>query len=236
MKSTEQSVREDLAALYRLMHHMGLSHRIYNHHSARVPDDPDVILINSFGLSQDEVCASNLIKVGHDDNDSNQAASVIHWGIYDARDDVNCIVHHHSAATVAMSALDCGLLPMSQGAMQFFNRIGYHTYEGMTFNLDECPRLAASLGPHRAMLLKNHGALICARSVAEAYVLTDDLEKACKSQLLAMSSGANIVLPDDEICERTARQFEGMPQPRGESRDWPAALRTLERLNVDYRD
>ena len=236
MKVTEKSVREDLAALYRLMHHMGISHRIYNHHSARVPDDPDVILINSFGLLQDEIRASNLIKVGREDAESNQAASVIHWGIYDAREDVNCIVHHHSAATVAMSSLDCGLLPMSQGAMQFFNRIGYHVYEGMTFNLDECPRLAASLGPHRAMFLKNHGALICARSVAEAYVLTDDLEKACISQLLAMSGGANIVLPNNEVCERTARQFENMPQPRGEALDWPAALRLLERLNINYHD
>ncbi len=235
MTASEQSVRENLAALYRLMHHMGLSHRIYNHHSTRLPGEPDLILINEFGLSQDEICASNLVKVGREDADSNQAASVIHWGIYDARTDVNCIVHHHSAATVAMSALECGLLPMSQGAMQFFNRIGYHDYEGMTIDVDECPRLAASLGPHRVMLLKNHGALICARSIAEAYVLTDDLEKACKSQLLAMSSGANVVLPSDEICERTARQFEDMPQPRGETRDWPAAIRMLDRLNIEYR-
>ena len=87
-----------------------------------------------------------------------------------------------------------------------------------------------------APFLKNHGALICARSVAEAYVLTDDLEKACISQLLAMSGGANIVLPNNEVCERTARQFENMPQPRGEALDWPAALRLLERLNINYHD
>lgn len=242
MTPAEQEVREDLAALYRLFDRMGLRHRIYNHHSARVPNDRDHILINPFGLLADEICASNLIKVDRagevvDRADAvpNKAGSIIHWAVYDARDDVQCVAHHHSAATVAVSSLECGLLPMSQGAMQFFNRVGYHEYEGLVFNADEQPRLAASLSDHRVLLLKNHGALICGRSIAETYVLTDDLEKACASQLLAMRSGAELHIPSDEVCEHTARQFEQMSQPRGEDRDWPAALRQLERLGIEYR-
>ena len=243
MSPEELKIRQDLAALYRLFELMGLGHRIYTHHSARVPGEPNHILINSFGMLQDEVCASNLIKVDNAGNvvdqhdaEPNKAGSIIHWAIYEARPDVQCIAHHHSAATLAIGALDCGLLPMSQGSMQFYNRIGYHEYEGMSFDAEEKPRLAASLGNHRAVLLKNHGALICGRSIAETYVLTDDLEKACKSQLLAMSIGAEIHLPSHEVCQHTARQFEAMPQPRGNDRDWPAAIRRLERLGVDYKN
>ncbi len=242
MTSEEQQARENLAALYQLLDQIGLGHRIYTHHSTRVPHESDFILINPFGLLLHEVSASNLIKVNHagdatnqEEVDPNKAASIIHWAIYDARDDVQCVIHHHSAASVAVSALQEGLLPMSQGAMQFYKRIGYHDYEGLAFNPDEQPRLAASLGSHRAMLLKNHGALICARSIPEAYVLAEDLEKACKSQLLAMATAAKLDLPPDVICESTSRQFESLPQPRGETRDWPAALRMLDHLGIESK-
>ena len=237
----EKMVRLDLAALYRLIHRMGIDHRIYNHHSARLPDDEDHILINAFGLLQEEVTASNLIRVNRDGlsennmSSANQAGAIIHWGIYDARDDIQCIVHHHSAASVAVSSLKEGLLPISQGAMQFHNRIGYHDYEGLSFSKEEQPRLAKSLGSHRAMLLKHHGALICGRCIAEAYVLTDDLEKACRVQLMAMQSGGEVVLPEESIREHAATQFEGMPQPRGAEDDWPAALRSLDRMGIDYK-
>ena len=242
MNVTERSTREDLAALYRLVHLMRIDHRIFNHHSARIPGDDDHILINPFGLLQDEITADTLIKVDRDGQaidgagaDANRAGAIIHWAVYDARDDVRCIVHHHSAAAVAVSALDGGLLPLSQGAMQFYNRIGYHDYEGMVFSDAEKPRLAASLGPYRLMLLRHHGALVCGRSIAECFVLTDDLEKACRSQLLAMQSGGPLVLPSPDLCEHTAAQFEALPQPRGERLDWPAALRRLDRLGIDYK-
>lgn len=242
MTPAEQATREDLAALYRVFDQMRLGHRIFTHHSARVPEEPEHILINPFGLLLDEVCASNLIKVNErgdvidqPDSEPNKAASIIHWAVYQSREDVQCVAHHHSPSSVAVSALETGLLPMSQGAMQFYNRVGYHDYEGLAFNPDEQPRLAASLGPHRVLLLKNHGALICGRSIAETYVLTDDLEKACQSQLLAMSAGVKIEIPPHEVCEHTARQFEAMRQPRGQTRDWPAVLRRLDRLGVDYK-
>lgn len=242
MDAAERSIREDLAALYRLVHLMGIDHRIYNHHSSRIPGDADHILINPFGLLQEEITAAALIKVDRDGNAvddpeaiANQAGAIIHWAIYDARNDVNCIVHHHSPASVAVSTLKEGLLPLSQGAMQFYDRIGYHEYEGMVFCDDEKPRLAANLGPHRLMLLRHHGALICGRSIAESYVLTDDLEKACRSQLLATQSGGSVLLPDPAVCEHTAQQFEHLPQPRGEHRDWPAALRRLDRMGIDYK-
>lgn len=235
-------MREGLAALYQLVHLMSIDHRIYNHHSSRLPGDADHVLINPFGLLQDEITAAALIKVDRDGNavddpdaTANQAGAIVHWAIYDARDDVNCIVHHHFPAAVAVSTLEEGLLPLSQGAMQFYNRIGYHEYDGMVLCDGEKPRLAASLGPHRLMLLRHHGALICGRSITESYVLSDDLEKACRSQLLAMQSGGSVLLPDPAVCEHKAQQFEHLPQPRGEHIDWPAALRRLDRLGIDYK-
>lgn len=236
----EWQVRVDLAACYRLCHHAGITDRINTHISARVPGEDGYFLLNPLGLLFDEVTASNLMKIDMDGNkvgesayEVNRAGYVIHSAVLIARADVNCALHHHSAAGIAVSALKEGLLPMSQHAQQFYNRIGYHDYEGIALEEEERERLGANLGRHSAMLLRNHGVLTAADSVAEAYLLMDGLEAACKSQLLAQAAGGEIHLPPPDVCEYTASQLD-RPNEWRLKLEWDAQLRMLDRLGVEY--
>lgn len=236
----EWQVRVDLAACYRLSHHAGITDRINTHISARVPDSDGHFLLNPLGLLFDEITASNLVKIDRDGNkvgdsafEVNEAGYVIHSAVLHARADVNCALHHHSAAGIAVSALKEGLLPLSQASQQFYRRIGYHDYEGIALDEDERERLGANLGPHKAMLLRNHGVLVAGASVGEAYLLMDDLEASCKAQLLAQATGDEIHLPPHDVSEYTAGQFE-RPREWRVKLEWEAQLRLLDRLGIEY--
>ena len=238
----EWEARVALAACYRLAAHFGWTSRIHNHISLRVPDQTDHFLINPFGLMYEEITASSLIKIDPEgrvvDETSytvNEAGFVIHGAVHRARPDINCVIHTHTNAGVAVSALECGLLPINQTAMMFYNRLGYHDFEGVAVDADECDRLARDLGGHYVMMLRNHGLLTAGRTVAEAFVLMDALDKSCAVQLQVQATGEKIILPTPELCERTAQRLTGGGNVRG-GVDWPALLRLADRLDPSYAD
>ncbi|MCP5156734.1 MAG: class II aldolase/adducin family protein [Ectothiorhodospiraceae bacterium] len=238
--AAERAVRVDLAACYRLVDLNRLGDLTATHISARVPGE-DAFLLNPHGLLFDEITASSLVKVGFDGEVRgagprafNPAGFNIHSAVLAARPDVACVIHTHTRAGMAVAAMRCGLLPISQHAMRFHRRIGVHEYEGMVLDRDERARLAADLGPHHAMLLRNHGLLVAGRSVAEAFRLMHMLERACQVQVDAMAAGADLALPSESVCETTARQYESFGTMGG--RDWRAQLRRLDRLDPSYRD
>jgi ribulose-5-phosphate 4-epimerase/fuculose-1-phosphate aldolase len=239
----EWAVRVDLAAAYRLVAKFGWDDLIYNHISARVPGRDDHFLINPFGLAFDEVTASSLVKIDHEArivgpsaHGVNGAGFVIHHAVHQARPELNCVMHLHTEAGMALSMLDCGLLPLSQHAMFFHNRIGYHAYEGIALNMAEQERLIADLGPHKAMILRNHGTLTAGATVSEAFVWMVWLEKAARAQLMAMAAGpGGLTVPDAAIAELTAATYERSPMPVG-AREWPALLRRLDREDPSYRN
>lgn len=240
-QKTEWEVRVELAACYRLVHHFGMTDLIFTHISARVPRRHDQFLINPYGLTFDEVTASSLVKVDLEGNildDSpytvNKAGFTIHSAVHMARPDVECVLHTHTRAGEAVSALACGLLPISQHALQFYNRVAYHDYEGIALDLDERARLVADLGDKRVMILRNHGLLTAGRTIPEAFGLMFNLNRACEVQIAAQSTGAPLVIPPPEICEKTARQFEQGGRPSGH-RAWPALLRLLDRECPEYK-
>ena len=151
----EWKVRIDLAACYRLLAHFGWDDLILTHNSARVQGEPNHFLINPMGLMFDEITASNLLKMDLDGNlaepseyEANRAGYVIHSAIYIGRPDVECVIHTHTEADIAVGALEEGLLPLSQWAMRFHNRLGYHDYEGVSLDMDERERLQRSIGSH----------------------------------------------------------------------------------------
>jgi ribulose-5-phosphate 4-epimerase/fuculose-1-phosphate aldolase len=233
-------VRVDLAACYRLAAREGWDDLIYTHISARVPGPEHHFLINPFGMSFDEISASSLVKIDLDGTivgDSpygvNKAGFVIHSAVHEARG-VGCVMHTHTESGMAVSIMKGGLLPVSQHAMLFHNRLAYHDYEGLALEADEKDRLVADLGNHGSMILRNHGFLTTGASVAEAFVRMFYLEKAAAAQLRAQASGDEIVVPPPEVCEKTARQFEGDSLPCG-SREWPAMLRRLDREDPTYK-
>jgi ribulose-5-phosphate 4-epimerase/fuculose-1-phosphate aldolase len=247
MDPEEWKVRVDLAACYRLIAHFGWDDLVLTHNSARVPGEPGHMLINPSGLMFNEVTASKLLKV--DINDGHliepseyepiTAGVVIHGAIYLGRPDVQCVVHTHTEADIAVGVLEEGLLPLSQWAMRFYGRLGYHDYEGVSLDLDERERLQHDIAQHPVLVLRNHGLLATGRNVAEAFSLTYHFERSAEAQLkiqAAAAGGSKIVVPSPDTCERQAAQFSGnMPRLQGQH-EWPALLRLADRLDPSYRN
>jgi ribulose-5-phosphate 4-epimerase/fuculose-1-phosphate aldolase len=239
----EREIRVNLAACYRLVAHYGMTDQIYNHISARLPGESGRFLINAYGMLFEEVTASSLVKIDAagavvEDRTGlgvNPAGFVIHSAVHAARPDAICVIHTHSRAGMAVSAQKQGLLPLTQHAMRFWNRIAYHDYEGIAIDIDERARLARDLGDHDAMILRNHGVLTLGATIRQAFELAYYLERACQAQIDAMAGGAPLSLPPPEVCERTARLFERPNRP-ALTRDWPALLRLLDRADDSYRD
>src|SRR6202165_3490485 len=172
----EWQARVDLAAAYRLTAHYGWGDVIYNHASMRVPGEDRQFLIKRHDLLYTEVTASNLVKVSMDD-DLDESAGVnrpgftLHGGVLSARPDVNCAVHVHTEIGMAIAGLKCGLRMCSQAAMRFYQRIGYHPYEGITEDFGERARINKALGHNRALIMHNHGMLTVGKTVRESFVL-----------------------------------------------------------------
>ena len=135
---------------------------------------------------------------------------------------------------MAVSALDCGLLPITQTAMRFL-KIGYHDYQGVVLNDSEKDALVGSLGSGEAIILRNHGALVVGRSAGEAFNWTHRLELACRSQIAAMSCNSKLRDVPRAVLEETWNNYQpGTRRPYG-LMEWPALLRKLDRLDPGYK-
>jgi ribulose-5-phosphate 4-epimerase/fuculose-1-phosphate aldolase len=242
----EWKARVDLAACYRLVEMYGMSDMMANHVSARIPGEDGTYLINAYGMMYEEITASSLLKVDHEghilskpdfgglDYGINKAGAVIHSAIHAARPDVGCVIHTHSWATMAVSTLECGLLPITQTAMRFL-KIGYHDYEGVVLNLDEQESIVRDLGSGEALILRNHGALTVGRTVGEAFNWMHRLELACRSQLAAMACNSPLVKVAQPVLEETWNNYQpGTRRPYGQM-EWPALLRKLDRIDASYK-
>ena len=244
VSAEEWQARTDLAACYRLVALHGMNDLVYNHVTARVPGEEGHFLINAYGYAYEEVTASSLVKIDFDGKvvlDSgtgygiNRAGFVIHSAVHRARHDVGCVIHTHSPAGMAVSALACGLLPLTQNAM-FFGEIGYHDYEGPAVDLDEQARLVRDLGTGAALVLRNHGLLTAGSTVCEAFVVMHWLEKACQAQLMAMACNAPLNMPAAEVVKLTNDRYKPGQRRNITELEWPAMLRMLERRDPSYRD
>jgi len=240
----EWQMRVDVAACYRLIALFGMNDLVYNHISGRVPGEDGRFLINPYGYAYEEVTASSLVKIDFDGKpvlDSgtgygvNLAGFVIHSALHRARHDVACVIHTHSMAGMAVSALKCGLLPLTQNAM-FFGSVGYHDYEGPAVDLDEQRRLVRDLGDGAAMILRNHGLLTAGGTVCEAFVTMHWLEKACQAQLAAMACNTELNIPDPATVALTNDRYKPGQRRKITELEWPAMLRMLDRRDPGFRE
>ena len=243
MRAEEWQARVELAACYRLAAHFRLTDLIYTHISMRVPGEPGRFLINPYGLRWEEITASSLVKIDVDGNKVgaspyrvNPAGFTIHSAVHMHRHDAIAVMHTHTRAGVAVSALADGLLPLNQIALQFFGRVAYHDFEGIALELGERERLVADLGDKPAMILRNHGLLTLGRSAAEAFSLMYYLNAACEIQVATLSMGAPIVLPSPEVQARVTAQYDRMAFDDGDlALEWDAHLRLLDSLDPNYK-
>ena len=240
----EWEMRVDLAAAYQLGHIYKWTDLIYTHFSARVPGTED-FLINPYGLMFDEITASNLVKIDWNgrilddplDMGVNEAGFVIHSCVHRARPEVSCVIHTHTRAGVAVSAMKCGLLPISQHAMMIQADVTYHDYEGIALYMEEQERMARDLGKSaKAMILRNHGLLALGSTVRQAFEVMYYLDCACQIQIDACSGGLhNVQLMSGAAAKTATEQFRRPDRPGG-YKDWPALLRMLERRGVRYAE
>ena len=234
----EWALRQDLAAAYNAAALLRMTDHIYTHFSARVPGVADEFLINAYGLMFDEITASSLVKVNGEGEvlldmtglGINPAGFTIHSAIHRHRHDAQCVMHTHTAAGIAVSAQEHGLLMISQHAMRFYKALAYHDYHGVVLDAFEQPLLLESLGGMDAMILRNHGLLVCGGSVPDAFDNLYYLERACQAQVAAMAGGAKLVVPCEEVAQRTADQV-ARPGRVSRIKHWPPILRMVERAN-----
>ena len=239
----EWQARCELAALYRLIAHFRMTDLIDTHITLRIPGPEHHFLINRYGVIFDRMKASDLVRIdqhgqvvggANERTRVNAAGFVIHSAIHMARPDLNCVVHTHTAAGMAVAAQEQGLLPISQHALKFHGKLAYHTYEGIALSLDERERLIADLGPHKAMILRNHGLLAAGQSVAEAFHEIHFLERACQAQVAALAGGSKLVYPNEDVCRHTAGQFGRDEAEEIINLSWNAALTLIEDQRESY--
>ena len=239
----EWDKRVDLAAAYRLVDLYGMTEMSANHISTRVPGEEDTFLINPYGMLYDQMHASCFVKLDLEGNvlfnpteyGVNRAGFVIHSAIHRARHDVDCVIHTHTVAGMAVSAMKCGLLPLAQTSMRFA-RIAYHDYEGVAVNLEEQERLVRDLGDHAGMILRNHGLLVVGGSIPEAFNSIFRLERACQLQIAALSCNTELQMPSQAVVDASYRMY--LPETRRPFGvlEWPALLAKLDKIDPSYRE
>jgi ribulose-5-phosphate 4-epimerase/fuculose-1-phosphate aldolase len=216
---TEWRLRLELAACYRVFHHLGWTEGIFNHITLRIPGPEHHYLINPFGLLYAEVTASNLIRIDAEGDPVrpsgypvNRAGFVIHSAIHRHRDDAHCIMHTHTTAGMAVACKQEGLRTDNFNSAQLHGRVAYHDFEGITTDLEEQPRLVASLGDKDVLILRSHGLLVTGIHLPAAFATMWCLQRACEVQLATDSlQGPNVAVSPRvlQAIPRQAQPFRG---------------------------
>jgi ribulose-5-phosphate 4-epimerase/fuculose-1-phosphate aldolase len=239
----EWAVRTDLAAAYRAVAMYGWDDLVFTHISARVPGPEHHFLINPYGMMFDEITASSLVKIdlaGNKVMDSpfeiNPAGFTIHSAVHEARADAQCVIHLHTMEGVAVSCQKAGLLPLSQQSLFPLSSLAYHGYEGVALNADEKVRLVRDLGDKHNMILRNHGLLTCAETVADAFLHMYILQKACEVQIRAQAGGGELIPIPQPIVDGIRKASKQVLRQSGGMIAWPGILRKLDRQDPSWRE
>jgi len=240
VSKAEWQLRCELAAAHRLIAHFVFVDMTYSHISVRVPGEPGHFLVKADNVFMEQVTASNLVKYDVGGNQvmtseykSSPAAYNLHAAVLKARPDILAAVHTHSPANLAVSAQKRGLLPLSQQAMRFYNRIAYYPNEVDDTTREGADGLARALGDKWVMILENHGVLICGTTLPEAYIYHHFFELACRAQ--AGAGSAELIVPDPKACEERVKKFGRTGVYDSKSRDWVASMVLVEKLFPDYK-
>jgi ribulose-5-phosphate 4-epimerase/fuculose-1-phosphate aldolase len=244
MSATEQELRQQLAACYRIYDYMGWSEMIYNHITVKLPGEQEHFLINPYGLHYKEVKASNLVKVDIQGNIvedtpyvANPAGMVIHTAIHEARPDIQCITHTHTTAGMAVACTQEGLRSDNFYSALLHDRIAYHDFEGITVMDDEKPRLVKNLGSKNILILRNHGLLTCGRTIPEAFQAMWGLQRACEVQVATDSTGRDSIPVSAEVLAKTGQlmNLQAMGGPAG-GLEFDALTRIIEAIDPSYKE
>ena len=240
----ERRARIDLAACHRLAYRFGLSEGIDNHLTMLVPGHADRFYLAPFGLLWDEVKASDFLEIDLSGTVIGgrglveDTALYIHLSVHRLKPEARCILHTHMPYATALGMLeDPRLLMGGQNAIGLHEDIAYADYRGLALDYSEGERLAGALGGKSILMLRNHGVLVTGPSAAQAFERLYFLERACQSQVLALSTGNRLQAVPDSVVQATAAQFRGADRVGGQERaelHFQALKRLLDRSGADY--
>ena len=237
---SERELRIQLAAAYRIFHHLKWDYLIYGHITVRVPGPEKHFLINPFGLRYDEVTASNLVKIDlegkiveNSEYPVNPAGFIIHSAIHSAREDAHCVMHTHTPAGMAAAALKNPIKNIDFDSTSLINQIAYHDFEGVTVRAEECKRLSDNLSNKSVMILRNHGLLSVGSTIPHAFIRLHSLERACLIQTLARSTNEDLIEVSDNIAKAHAAEIEN--SDKGELA-FNAMMRLIEKIDPSFKD
>jgi ribulose-5-phosphate 4-epimerase/fuculose-1-phosphate aldolase len=227
-------IKTNLADAYKIISYLGMDDHTYTHLSAR-SREPDSFYIYPFGFRFEEVMPEDLMKVSlrgevleGSEYQYNQTGYMIHSKIYAAREDIGAVFHLHTPSIVAVSAMNQGLMPISQWALHFYGRLSYHEYDSLALDSGRANKLIDDLGNNNTLLLRNHGSITCGKTIEEAMFYSYHLEQACKTQCQALNSNSELVFPDEETCNKAVGELLNFETDLGQ-RDWQAWIRMLDR-------
>ncbi len=244
VSAEEWQTRIELAACHRLLDHFGITDLTHNHLTARVPGEPDHMLIKRGDAMFDEVTASNLAKFDLDGNPCQEGTGklrggglIIHAGLFAARDDVNAIFHTHTPAIIGVATQKHGLLPINQHGIRFIGKIAYHDFGGFEFDMDMREPLIRDLGDKNLALLRNHGSLVCGVSIGDVFVDHHNLNFACEAQIATLAGGGEYIEITPEVREYMENQNRADTVRRSNGgKDWVSCMRLADRLYPSFRD
>ena len=253
-KQGERELRVDTAAAYRVLAMLGMDDLLATHISTRLPGEPMRFLTNPYGLLFEEITASSLVAldlegnvVGESKTKPNPYGYVIHAAVQRARPDAKCVIHTHTHPGMAVAAMADGLQMLNQLSMMFHNRVAYYDYEELNVALaeedalkgdqGEQERLAAALGSHNVMIMRNHGVIVVGETMSEAFYRLYYFEKACEIQMNTLPCNVKMVIPSPEVCEEVALMETKDPRnPPPHVWAWEAMLRKLDRTDPSFRN
>ena len=243
VSDAERKLRIELAAVFRIAHHLGWNVDTLNHISLRIPGT-DTFLMNPQGLGWDEITASSLSTLDYDWNvlshsgiKPQPAGYNFHSGILKARPDLACVLHVHETASQVIGGIEGKLVILSQGGCRLYNEVGYHGFEGLATDEDEVPRMLADLGDKHTLIMLNHGLLSVGASLGEAFGYMRSLIDACALQERVMATGGTMrPIPEAMQAHTKAQIGRNRGNAPHEDISWAYWLRLAERLDPSFAD
>ncbi|WP_367254056.1 class II aldolase and adducin N-terminal domain-containing protein [Pseudomonas sp. stari2] len=236
-----EHLRTQLACALRWAARLNLHESIANHFSVATSADGREFLINPYGKHFSRIRASDLLQLDADDPaslDRPDAPDITAWALHSAlhrnHPQARCILHTHSKYATTLACLkDSRLPPIEQNSMRFFERVAIDdSFDGMGLG-DEAERVSRLLGDKPILLMGNHGLLVAAPSVAQAF---DDLyyfERACEVYITALATGRELRVVSDEVARKTCRQW--LDYPGFADKHFNALMSILDEEEPAYR-
>jgi len=223
LRLEEQRMRKELSEAYRITRDFGMDELVWNHISVLLSDGS--YLITPGNRMFDDIGPQDLVK-----SSGNVTADIIHDAVYKTRDDVTAIVHLHTPATVAVSCLEMGFVPLAQEAAPFVGRVARYKWHGVSNDWEEQALLAEAIKNKKinTLIMENHGFCCFGKTLGEAWVLAYYFDKACQTQLNCLQTGAKINFPDEKVLAHAAEQAV-LPDFLPGNCEWAALRKMLTR-------